>query len=1133
MEDIQPRHSRGWIAFGLALLGLLLILCTCRDARMIQADLWGKGRAALEAKNYDPTLLSFSGRDALLKGEIASEAIKADMETTIRGVRGVRQAGLRNELNISSSNLPVILQDPELVVSIDDGKVKLSGLVPTDSRAKIVAAAEQLYGNANIVDNLQTADDVENPGWMSGVLGLLPQIKNELSSGTLRAEDTGLTLEGQAPTEQIKSGLGLAADNATDLAITNNIAVITPELKPASLSMVLKDGKVTLEGTLPETTIAPAVEAATQAVGAENVVNNLQAAADIEAPVWAPGLFGALPALSKQTADLGLTVNDNTLMLTGMVGSSEEREIIGKAVRDAVGETVTVDNRLDITATTPAQVRIKVASDAVQLSGALPQTAADRLLELSEKVSSTGSVVNQLSVDQHTLTPEWLPKALEFIPQYAKDVSEAELTIQDQVITLVGSVPTEEQKTNVETAMRAIVGEEPTIANQLRVVPVLVEPILSIKAQDDQVQISGTVSQDVATKVAETLPNVESTLAVADNISSPAYMPALLDTLPAYLNDVKQPSLELKDKLLTLSGIVSSEEKKSEISAKATQAAGPTVQVVNNLAVVPSVPAQLQVKVNDGVAQIEGNVPTVVAAEVIEAVSTPETTAVENQVASALNVDLPSWLPNVVDVLPKVTTEVKDADVAIVADTITLVGTVKTDEQKAEVASQVSTAAGPNVKVINNLQVVPPPPVRLQVKVSNGQVKVEGNVPQELVTEVIDTVETFPAIADEVALDNVTNDIVSDPEVEVPAWLPKVVDILPTATAEVKNADVAILGNTLTLGGTVLSEEQKASIEKQVTKVADSEVAVVNNIVVDSPEAVELRITENGDDVAVQGNTEDAVAQAATTLDIASDQVSSEVVVTPEVQTPDWVSNVVNILPEITAEVQDADVSIVDKTITLAGTVSSEETKTKIASNVSNVAGSDVNVINNLQVVEPVVAEPEPVAEETVEPEAVVVEPVVEAEPVTELSAAAEPEPVIDPVVVEPEPEAIIPNPNVRIDIAGPEIRLTGSVPNTASADAADNGFADKTVTNALEPTEVADAPWLPRLYEVAPKVAGDINRASLVLEGKVLTLQGVTTSNEQRDSIGSYVTEAMQPEVTVINKLTVETKIPFVEDGK
>ena len=422
MDETERRHSRGWVAFGAVLLGLLLLLCTCRDSRLIQEDLWRKGRTALESKSYDPTLLSFSGRDAFLRGDVASEEIKTGMEQTVRDIRGVRQVALKNELVVAETLAPVLTeQAPELNVAINEGQVTLSGLVPTQTKADIVAAAEQLYGSANIVDNLQTADDVADPSWMGSVLGLLPQIKNELPSGSLSARDGELTLSGTATTEQIKSGLGLAADSATDLSITNNIAVAAPALVPATLSLLLKDGKATLSGTVPEATIAPAVEAATQAVGADNVVNNLQAS-DVEVPVWAPGLFGALPELSKQSADLGLNVTDNTLTLTGKVDSPEKRERVAKVVQDAVGETVSVDNQLELAAQTPSRVRIKIAQDAVQLSGTLPQVTADRLLELSEDMSSTGSVVNQLSVDQNATAPQWLPKALELLPQYAKDV---------------------------------------------------------------------------------------------------------------------------------------------------------------------------------------------------------------------------------------------------------------------------------------------------------------------------------------------------------------------------------------------------------------------------------------------------------------------------------------------------------------------------------------------------------------------------------------------------------------------------------------------------------------------------------------------------------------------------------------
>jgi osmotically-inducible protein OsmY len=1170
--EVSRRRSWGWITLGALLLGLMLFLCTCRDSRMIQADLWARGRTALEAKGYDPNILSMSGRDATLTGVVPTEDIKADAESVIRGIDGIRQVAVTNNLAVGDVPAPALAEvdntaptpdlvpqrEPLLSVAVAAGTVTLSGLVGGGSKPQIIEAANELYGEANVVDNLEVADDVAEPNWLTGALGLLPQVKNEVQEGRLEASPEGITISGTALSEQAKSGLSVAAQNATGLEVQNNLVVATPELKSATFAFKLNQGKAELNGTVPEATIAPAVEAASSAVGAENVVNNLQAAADVAAPAWSLGLFGALPALAKASPDLGINVVDRNLTLTGTVLSPEARESLAKQVQDVVGADVTVANQLQVVAQTPPQLRVKITPDAVQLSGTVAQATADKAVQVAGTVSSTGSVVNQLTIGENTAQPQWLPKLIDYTPAFAKEVQEAELNVQGSDITLVGAVPSDEQKALVESNVRQAVGADPTIVNQLRVVAPVVEvqPALNIKVVDNAVTLSGNVAQDTATQMTEAmtkLPDVTVTnqLTTATNVVQPEWLPKVIGLVPSYNTDVKQAELDVKDNKITLAGTVVSDDKKTELGAAFTEAVGEGVTVVNNLQVEAAEPVALRVKVENGVAQIEGNVPEATAESVVTAVDEAPDTTVTNDIQAASNVAIPDWLGSVVNLLPDVTSEVKEADVNIEGDTITLAGVVPSEEKKTEIANSISSAAGESVEVVNNLVVeapAPSEPVQLRVQIQDGVSSVTGNVPAATAEQVTETIDAAPDTS------SVTNEIAATPNVQVPAWLPKVVDVLPEATKDIENADVNIVADTITLAGTVPTEERKAEVASTVKQAAGADVNVVNNLEI-APQA-QLQVSVNDGVATLTGNVVTETAEQVTqAVGPAATSVTNTIEAMPNVYEPSWLPQVLETLPQMMSDVQDADMLIDGNTITLAGTVPSEEQKTAMAETVVKAAGEGVNVVNNLTVApagvaqtpEPVPATPESTAEATPD---TVPTPEVEAAPEAQASpepaqtqesqaqpeesqaqteAPQETQPESAPVVVAPTR-----NPEVRVDIAGNTIRLTGTVPSAESVTAAAAPYSKETVENLLEPTaDVANVAWLPKLYDIAPQVANDLNRATLVLSDTTLTIQGTAPSVAQREAIGKYVSDALSPEVTVINRLTVQLQIPNAGDGK
>ncbi|MGL4609797.1 MAG: BON domain-containing protein [Trueperaceae bacterium] len=752
--DDRRRRSRGWIALGALLLGLLLFLCTCRDSREIQADLWAQGRAALEAKGYDPNILTMDGRNAILTGTVPTEAVKADAETVVRDIRGMRQVAVQN--NLAVGDAPVVAdtaptpelaqgaRSPSLQVATAAGSVTLSGLVSNASRPRILAAATELYGEGNVVDNLEVADDVVEPTWLSGALGLLPQVKNEVREGKLEASSEGITLEGKTTTEQTKTGLGVAAGSATGLTVDNKLQV-SAAANVLTFALRLNEGKAELNGTVPEATIAPAVEAASTAVGAPNVVNNLQAAPDVTPPSWAPGLFGAIPALAAGTPNLGINVVDKAFTLTGTVPTPEARESVAKQVQDAVGPDVTIANQLQVADQTPTQLRVKLAPDAVQLSGTVAQGTADDALDVAGQVSPTGSVVNQMTVAENVAQPTWLPNLLGHLPDLSKEVQEGEVNVQGDTITLVGAVPSEADKVATEAKVREVVGADPTIANQLRVLetaaattePAPEQPAnpvqLRVQVGEAGTSITGNVPAETATSVVETLGEATNSgeasnnVEPGDSVEVPSWLPAVVDALPQATQDVTDADVNIVADTITLAGMAPSEERKAEIEATIKGAAGPEVRVVNNLtvpaatepaatepvAVAPAdeasapTPAQrnpeVRIDITGDTVRLTGAVPS--EASVAAGAEPYQGETVENLLEPSTDVADVAWLPKLYDIAPRVANDLNRATLVLSDTTVTIQGTAPSVAQRDAIGQYVSDALQPDVTVINRLTV--------------------------------------------------------------------------------------------------------------------------------------------------------------------------------------------------------------------------------------------------------------------------------------------------------------------------------------------------------------------------------------------------------------------------------------------
>lgn len=126
--------------------------------------------------------------------------------------------------NINSN---VSLGTPSFRAESKDGKVVLTGVLP-DQAAKdqLLTKAREVYGSANIVDNLTVDPKVAKPSWLAAVLELMPFSAKDVKNGGISVEKNSVSLLGQVPSETAKAKVFGDASLASPNTTINNLLTV-------------------------------------------------------------------------------------------------------------------------------------------------------------------------------------------------------------------------------------------------------------------------------------------------------------------------------------------------------------------------------------------------------------------------------------------------------------------------------------------------------------------------------------------------------------------------------------------------------------------------------------------------------------------------------------------------------------------------------------------------------------------------------------------------------------------------------------------------------------------------------------------------------------------------------------------
>jgi len=161
-----------WWFITLSGLVLLCLLTIFSEQETIESDLEHRIMEYMAAEEIDwiSVELEGRGRDVLLTGNAQSAESRALAIEMVEGVYGVRV--VHDQIDINPS-----LSSSELSIKQHGGRVSLGGRLESQASIDtVVNAANETYGNDNVINELIISGEVKTANWLAASAGLLPTL---------------------------------------------------------------------------------------------------------------------------------------------------------------------------------------------------------------------------------------------------------------------------------------------------------------------------------------------------------------------------------------------------------------------------------------------------------------------------------------------------------------------------------------------------------------------------------------------------------------------------------------------------------------------------------------------------------------------------------------------------------------------------------------------------------------------------------------------------------------------------------------------------------------------------------------------------------------------------------------------
>ena len=630
-HTVNPATPHDGSPWGPLLIGLLLLAGVAWYAvrhytPQIEDDLARRSNEALQGEGINNASVAIDGRTAVLTGSVDSNEQRDLAESTVAGTFGVR--AVDNQLTIDRGDVAetVARSEPSFSVTTSGDSVEIAGIVSDAEYATAMEdAANAHFGEDRVNASIAVEEGVTNPGWMSAVNQLIPEL-DKLDDGGISVADGKLTLTGASDAET-KAQIGELATQLTSgqLQVENLIdapepvepePVAEPEPEVVATKQAFAAIRQTERGlTVSGLMSAEGADALISAIGdAQPVVNTIRVDNSAETPDWTSQLGASVAALSDSEIDGGVLTmaRSGTVRLRGAVASEEAKAAAESAVSNVYGDTYPVSNELEVVAAAadaaaeettsaeapklPAFAAVRQSDNGLSVSGFMSGEGAAALVEA---IGDAQPLANNIRIDDRAETPDWTAQMGDTVAALADaNIDGAVLTMaRSGTVRLRGVVESEEAKAAAETAISSAYGDTYPISNELEVVvppPVpTLAPFASISAADDTVTITGLLPPASAKKISSDYraagKSVIENVTRDERVIEPEWADAFAQVIDN-LADVDGQRVTVNSQGdVIVAGTVEDDQTKQAVAGKISALFGDSVSLRNDIQVTPTI----------------------------------------------------------------------------------------------------------------------------------------------------------------------------------------------------------------------------------------------------------------------------------------------------------------------------------------------------------------------------------------------------------------------------------------------------------------------------------------------------------------------------------------------------------------
>lgn len=365
---------------------------------------------------------------------------------------------ITNNLAIAEPLLP----EPDIRITLQNGVITLSGNVPEEFIPTIVAAAADLYGTANVVNNLRAALTT-TPEWLTRLAEALGDLAADITSFDIVIVNGTLTVLGEVSDAAAHSDFMARLESLLGgvFELRDEVVILPPAPENLFLSVREEDDIITLSGT-----VSRAIQTnLLNTLARRNVESELELSDNVTTPEWLLALIRQLPTYLTTVSDAGMDVDEGVRLL-GRVSTRAEKEALESSIRSAIGEDIALENALTVTGV-PFRLRWQLVGNDVQLAGNVTEAFGAEVVSLSEALERVNTVSSNLSTYEEALAPAWVNEVLAALDTLLEEVQELTLDFSGSSLNVEGAIMTTAAKSRFDDALAALVGEGITLTNSV------------------------------------------------------------------------------------------------------------------------------------------------------------------------------------------------------------------------------------------------------------------------------------------------------------------------------------------------------------------------------------------------------------------------------------------------------------------------------------------------------------------------------------------------------------------------------------------------------------------------------------------------------------------------------------------